>query len=167
MINTGTYFLFFLTCLALPFHLTAQDEVNTDPCRIADIQKQADSIKQYYTREGFTVLREASISMESEYELPILMPMKQGEPYEIVFIGDSRSNICEVKMYDYKERQVVYQRKKDGEPYQNIIQYGYKPQMSEYHMIKPVQVNEFQKKNLCGYIIFLRKTGPSLTKAIL
>jgi hypothetical protein len=29
--------------------------------------------------------------------------------------------------------------------------------MSEYHMIKPVQVNNKQKKNLCGYFILLKK----------
>ncbi len=161
MKHAGTY-LFFLLCMHLPFKIFAQD-----PCRTGNILQQADSIKQYYTKEGFTVLREASVSMDSEDELPILIPLKQGEPYEIVFIGDNRSNICEVKMYDYKEQQVAYQRKKDGEQDPHIIQYQYKPQASEYHMIKPVQVNQQQKKNLCGYIIFLRKTGPSLTRAIL
>ncbi len=165
MKNAGTYVLY-LIILLLPFQMVAQTKT-IDPCSIGSILRQADSIKQYYTKEGFTVLREASVSMDSEYELPILMPMKQGEPYEIVFIGDARSNICEVKMYDYQEQQVVYQRKKDNEPDQHIIRYGYKPKASEYHLVKPVQVNEQQKKNLCGYIIFLRKTGPSLTKAIL
>lgn len=165
MKNAGTCILY-LIILMLPFQLVAQS-ITKDPCSIGSILQQADSIKEHYSKEGFTVLREASISMDSEYELPILMPMKQGEPYEIVFIGDARSNICEVKMYDYKEEQVVYQRKKEGEPDQHIIQYGYRPKTSEYHLIKPVQVNDQQKKNLCGYIIFLRKTGPSLTRAAL
>ncbi len=160
---SGTHLLYWMLLL-LPFQLAAQS-ISKDPCSLGNILQQADSIKEYYHKEGFTVLREASVSMDSEYELPILMPMKQGEPYEVVFIGDARSNICEVKMYDYKEEQVVYQRKKDGEANPHIIQYGYKPSASEYHLVKPVQVNELQKKNLCGYIIFLRKTGPSLTRA--
>jgi hypothetical protein len=38
----------------------------------------------------------------------------------------------------------------------NIISYAYIPQYSEYHMIKPVQVNK-SKKTLCGYVMLLKK----------
>ncbi len=39
----------------------------------------------------------------------------------------------------------------------NIISYSYIPKFTEYHMIKPVQVNKLKKKNVCGYIMMLKK----------
>jgi hypothetical protein len=39
----------------------------------------------------------------------------------------------------------------------NIISFGYVPQFSEYHMIKPVQVNK-KKKNVCWYVMLFKKT---------
>ena len=39
----------------------------------------------------------------------------------------------------------------------NIISFNYIPQSSEYHMIKPVQVNK-NKKKMCGYVMLLKKT---------
>jgi hypothetical protein len=38
----------------------------------------------------------------------------------------------------------------------NVISYSYIPQFSEYHMMKPVQVNK-KKKNLCGYVMLLKR----------
>ena len=39
----------------------------------------------------------------------------------------------------------------------NVISYSYIPKFSEYHMMKPVQVNKKKKKNLCGYVMLLKK----------
>ncbi len=35
-----------------------------------------------------SVLREASMTMESEYEMPIVLPMTQGTWYQFIFIDD-------------------------------------------------------------------------------
>jgi hypothetical protein len=67
-------------------------------------------------------------------------------------------------MYDYNEKQVVYQKKR-GDVNDNIISYAYVPKMSEYHMIKPLQVNNQQKKDLCGYVMLFRKTDTADKKA--
>lgn len=110
-------------------------------------------------------MREASITMESEYEIPIIVPMNEGTRYQFVFIGDVKSNLYEVRMYDYNEKQVVYQKKKWGDADGNIISYSYVPKMSEYHMIKPLQVNAKQKKDLCGYVMLFRETETQGRKA--
>jgi hypothetical protein len=127
------------------------------PCENSFIKRQSDSLKQVFLNGGFVILREATVAMESEYELPIIVPMNQGTWYQVVFIGDVNSNTYEVRMYDYDEKQVVYRKNRWGDVDGNIITYSYVPKMSEYHMIKPVQVNSKQKKNLCGYILLLKK----------
>jgi hypothetical protein len=93
--------------------------------------------------------------MESEHELPVIVPMKMGTPYQVIFIGDAQSQSYEVKMFDFNEKQVFHSRSNNGST--NIISYAYTPQMSEYHLISTSQTNAGQKKNLCGYILLLKK----------
>ena len=142
--------------LLFSFSSFAQSDniIRVSPCDNQSIQKQADSVKHLLADNGFSVLREASITMESDYEIPIIVPMNEGTRYQFVFIGDVKSNLYEVRMYDYNEKQVVYQQQKWGEREGgNVISYAYIPRMSEYHMIKPLQVNTLQKKDLCGYVM--------------
>ncbi|WP_133055319.1 hypothetical protein [Niastella koreensis] len=101
--------------------------------------------------------------MESEYELPVVLPMTAGTIYQFFFIGDPTSKLYEVRMYDWNERQVVYKKNQWGDIDGNIISYTYTPQFSEYHMIKPVQVNK-QKKKLCGYVMLMKKPEPTAKK---
>lgn len=117
---------------------------------------QTDSIKQVFAKQGFIVVKEASMNMESENEMPVIVPLTQGSLYQFVFIGDISSNLYEVRMFDWDEKQVAYQKKQLGDADGNIISYSYIPKISEYHMMKPVQVNK-QKEKLCGYIMLLKK----------
>ncbi len=102
-------------------------------------------------------MREASINMESEYEMPVVMQLNEGSWYQFVFVGEYSSKLYEVRMYDWDEKMVVYQKKQWGDVDGNIISYSYIPKFSEFHMMKPVQVNKKKKKNLCGYIMMFKK----------
>jgi hypothetical protein len=135
----------------------SQEVIRVKPCNDTLIQRQADSLKTLYSKQGFDVMREASITMESEYEMPVVVQLQQGAFYQVVFIGDITSKLYEVRMYDWDEKQVAYQKKMWGDVDGNIISYQYRPQFTEFHMIKPVQVNKQKKKGLCGYIMLLQK----------
>jgi len=125
-------------------------------CDDASIIHQADSIKLELSKQGFIVVKEASMNMESEFEIPVIVPLTQGSWYQFVFIGDITSKLYEVRMFDWDEKQVAYQRKQWGDVDGNVISYSYIPKFSEYHMMKPVQVNK-KKKKLCGYVMLLKK----------
>jgi len=154
-IRSGRWLLVFILFLHVRSGI-AQELIRQESCNIKPYQEQIDSIKSLYTSKGFILLREASMSMVSEYEMPIVVPMTQGALYEFVFIGDPSSKLYEVRMYDYDEKQVVYKKNMWGDVDGNIISYTYTPQFSEYHMIKPVQVNKTKKK-ICGYVMLLKK----------
>ncbi len=130
------------------------------------ISKQADSLKELYSKDGYILMREASMTMESEFEMPVIVPLTQGSWYQFVFIGDFSSRLYEVRMYDWEERMVIFRQKKWGEIDGNVISYTYVPQFSEFHMIKPVQVNKQKKKNLCGYVMMFKKTKETITGAV-
>lgn len=155
MKKTGI-FLFFFCCLAAA-SLNAQNVIRLQECNNLSIKQQADSLKQLYARDGFQVLKEASITMESEYELPVVVPLQQGSWYQFVFIGDITSRLYEVRMYDWDEKMVVYQKKMWGDVDGNIIAFSYIPKFTEMHMFKPVQQNKQKKKDLCGYVMLLKK----------
>lgn len=137
-------------------HTKAQDVIRQSPCSDTYILHEADSVKQELINQGFIVVKEASMTMESEYEMPVIVPLNQGSWYQCVFIGDVTSKLYEVRMFDWDEKQVAYQKKQWGDVDGNVISYSYIPEFSEYHMIKPVQVNK-KKKNMCGYVMLLKK----------
>ena len=151
----STFILFlFLSATSL-----SQEVIRLQSCQDGTINKQADSLKTVYLKEGFELLKEASITMESEFEMPVIVPLTQGTWYQFVFIGDYSSRLYEVRMYDWDEKQVVFQQKKWGDIDGNIISYPYIAKLSEFHMMKPVQVNKQKKKNLCGYVMLFKKTN--------
>jgi hypothetical protein len=141
----------------------AQDVIRQAACTNKSILQQADSIKNELAKNGFVVLKEASMQMESEYEMPVIVPLTEGSWYQFVFIGDVTSKLYEVRMFDWDEKQVVYQKKMWGDVEGNVISYSYIPKFSEYHMIKPVQVNK-KKKEICGYVMLLKKTAAPAAK---
>jgi hypothetical protein len=138
----------------------AQQVIRVQPCNDTSIQRQVDSLKVIFSTQGYNVLREASITMESEYEMPVVVQLQERALYQVVFIGDITSRLYEVRMYDWDEKMVVYKKKMWGDVDGNIISYGYQPRFTEFHMIKPVQVNKQKKKGLCGYVMLLQKTRP-------
>lgn len=151
------FFLFLLLVLFADASVNAQDVIRMQECNNLSIKHQADSLRQIYLRDGFQVVREASIAMESEYEMPVVAPLQQGSWYQFVFIGDVTSRLYEVRMFDWEEKQIVYQKKMWGDVDGNIIEFSYIPKFSEFHLFKPVQQNKQKKKDLCGYVMLLRK----------
>jgi hypothetical protein len=139
--------------------LPAQEVIRQKICNSEEIKSHADSIKYEMNHSGYTLVREASISMESEYEMPVIVPFNENEWYHVVFIGDKSSKLLELRMFDWSEKQVIYQKSlNDGvEGNTNVLRYTYSPKFSEYHMIKPVQVNKKKKKDICGYIMLFKR----------
>jgi hypothetical protein len=131
--------------------------IKVQSCSDALIAKQVDSLKKLYSDDGFVLMKEASITMESEFEMPVIVPLNEGSLYQFVFIGDYTSRLYEVRMFDWNERQVVFKQNRWGEIDGNVISYAYQPKFSEFHMMKPVQVNKQKKKNLCGYVMMFKK----------
>jgi hypothetical protein len=149
---------FIILCLLFSVAAFSQNDViHLQSCENEFIKHQADSLKALYSNDNFILLKEASISMESEFEMPVVIPLNQGTWYQFVFIGDFSSKLYEVRMYDWNEKMVVYKKHQWGDVDGNVISYSYIPQFSEFHMMKPVQVNKKKKKDLCGYVMLFKK----------
>lgn len=148
-----------LLLLLISGQLLSQDVIRQRSCSNDLIERQVDSLKKLYSNDGYVLLKEASMAMESEFEMPVIVPLTEGSWYQFVFIGEYTSRLYEVRMYDWDERQVIFRQKKWGDIDGNIIVYSYVPKASEFHMMKPVQVNKQKKKNLCGYVMLFKRTA--------
>ena len=150
------YLVILILMLSILSANSQSNVIKVQSCSDVLIAHQVDSLKKLYSDDGFVLMKEASITMESEYEMPVIVPLNQGSLYQFVFIGDVTSRLYEVRMFDWDEKQVIYQKKEWGDVDGNIISYSYIPNLSEYHMIKPLQVNK-KKKQLCGYVMLFKK----------
>ena len=147
-------------CFLLFARAGAQEVIRLQECQSTILQGQADSLKTLYAKDGFVLLKEASITMESEYEMPVVVQLNERTMYQIIFVGDITSKLYELRMYDWDEKMITYQKKMWGDVDGNVISFNYVPKFTEFHMIKPVQVNKQKKKGLCGYVLLLVRTRP-------
>ena len=84
--------IIFAAFLLSGLNTSAQNVIRQQPCTSPEILHQADSIKQLLAKQGFTVVKEASMQMVSEYEMPVIVPLTEGSWYQFVFIGDIKKN---------------------------------------------------------------------------
>lgn len=150
-----TLFLFsaMLTVSAGAQGVTRYQE-NLDPT----IAHQADSLRKLYMGNGYILMKENAVNMESQFEFPVLMQLQAGTPYQFVFIGEMSSRLYEVRMYDWAEKQVFYKKLMWGDVDGNIIAYPYVPGQTEYHLMRVLQINKQKKKDLTGYVMLFRRT---------
>ena len=153
------FLLIVLIFLAVNFRAKSQQTINNPIALDSVFKKRADSLRASFAKDGFVIVKEAKMTMESEYEMPVIVPLKEGSWYEFAFIGDVSSRLYEVRMYDETEKQVVYLKHYGNGMESNIISYSYIPKFSAYHVIKPLQLNKKKKKNLCGYIMMFKKVS--------
>lgn len=154
------HYLTFLPSLLSALVLNAQDILRAQTCDPNPYEAVADSLKTTFTAEGYTLLREAAFTMESEYEMPVVFPLTQGQWYRFVFVGDPGSRLYEVRMFDQGERQVAYKKHLWGDIDGNVLVLEYIPDASGRHILMPVQINK-KKKSLCGYVMLLRRQPPT------
>ena len=160
------YQLFLLIVFFIGNTVSSQEVIRIQTCNNEMINKQVDSLKNLYTKVGYALLKEASITMESEFELPVIVPLTEGNCYQFVFIGEYTSRLYEVRMLDWSERMVSFHQKRWGDVDGNVISYSYIPKSSEFHMMKTVQVNKQKEKNLCGYVMLFKRTAPDTGSTI-
>jgi len=158
------YFVIPLIAILAIQYTQAQEVIKQQNCVNESYKPQIDSLKSLFSTKGYDLIREASMMMESAYEMPVIMPLNGGSWYQFVFIGDPSSRLYEVRMYDWNEKQVFYKKHLWGDVDGNIISYNYIPGFTEYHMIKAVQVNKQKKKGLCGYVMMFKKVRDENTE---
>ena len=147
-------FIYFFLLNLLPAEVIGQPAVKE--CYNPAISQRADSLKNNFLSDGFIVVRESPLKMESEYELPIIVQLINGNWYHFIFVGDKSSKLFELIMYDWDENKVHYEKNKKKDTDGNIISFSFMAKATGYYMLKPLQINK-KEKNICGYFIMMSK----------
>jgi hypothetical protein len=134
----------------------SQEILKLQACNDSLIRQQADSIIKAVSLEGFTILKENSVTMESQYELPVIVPLQERSLYHFVFIGEHSSKQVEVRLIDADGNMVIYEKRSQSES--NFISFSYIPKVTLFHQFRILQVNKKKKKGLCGYVMLFKKT---------
>ena len=147
--------LFFFSSTAI----SAQQITTYQSCITEIHQPRIDSLKELLSLQGYMLVREASMSMESDHEMPVIMQLDKGSAYHFVFIGDPTSSLCQLSMYDWKEKEILCRKQESDKADAHIINYSYAPRQSQSHFVKPLQVNDSRKTGLCGYVMLFKKSN--------
>lgn len=157
--HTHLIFKFFLLTLSFsPMAGFTQKITAPTSCSDSLLSHQADSLQNLLQSAGFELVKSAFVEMESQYEQPVILPLTAGSWYEMIFIGDAGSRLLELRLYDWSEKEVVYQKKTGSEGGANLIRFSFIPRFSEYHMLKPLQINR-KKRTLCGCLLLFRRVA--------
>ena len=147
--------LFLLLCF-----IASEAQNNNVPfCIDSIVTKTSDSIIRSFRSQSLSLLHTASLTMESEYESGIIVDLKKGNSYVLVFVGAKTSKLFQVTMFDWQEERVAFAKQKAFDKEGNILMFTYEPRASGLHMIKPLQSNK-KNKTICGQMILFKKDLP-------
>jgi hypothetical protein len=135
---------------------TAQEIIKQQTCNVAAFQHQIDSVKTFFSQKGFRLLRESSMQMESQYEMPVVFPLNEKEHYSFVFIGEPQSRLFEVRLFDIAEAPLYYEKKLSGDHQANVILFPFTPVQTNYFVLKAVQIQK-GRKNICSYVMVFKE----------
>jgi hypothetical protein len=125
-------------------------------CSDSLILKRSVQIKNQLFADGFKLEKEANFKQFSQYETPIILRLNAASWYHFVFIGNSTSRLIEIRMYDFDEKMVIYEKQwGDLSP---EIQFSYIPKFDEPVAFKPVQVNK-KMNEICSCFMLFKKSA--------
>lgn len=134
----------------------AQQQPNLG-CKDTTLLKQGMDIKKHYLDQGFTLYRDAMIGMESRIPYPVIMQMKRGELYVIVFIGSAEARRLDLDLYEPNEvviEKINVQRNRD-QP--NYIIHTFSPLYTGEYLA--VALQKWKDKSMCGSFFVLKMDG--------
>lgn len=121
-------------------------------CQDPVLRAQAVDIKKHYSEQGFKVLQDAMINMESMVPFPIMAQLQRGQLYEIIFVGQQAATNHRMVMYDGDNRKVdeKFVFKKSGVDVTNYIIYEFIPERTDLYLFE--FMTRLKNKEFCGSV---------------
>lgn len=147
----------FLYSIAVFLGLSAQSYAQQAPrigCKDPYILTQATDLKHNFEEQGFEVLNDAMLSMESREDFPVMVRLKQGDFYQVIFVGNTRSSRMILDLFGPNKKPVLNKEQKPMSQTSNVISFSFTPERSEDYMFLLRQI--IKKGNSCGSFTILR-----------
>lgn len=126
-------------------------------CIDKSIRLQADDIKQHYMKQGFVVYRDAMLNMESMTPSPVMVEMKAGEMYQIIFVGPLDIARMNLNLFDGQDNQILERFIYTNRKQPNYILVNFIPERTDTYLLTLMQ--KLKNKEICGSLCILRMSS--------
>ena len=130
-------------------------------CKDASILIQATELKQNLLQQGFVVLNDAMLSMDSREDFPVIARLQAGLYYQIVLIGNTRSKRMNLALYG-PDKELVLRKEQQPVSSSNVISFSFSPSSSGDYTFLLSQTMKQEllafksKESVCGSFCILR-----------
>lgn len=154
----------FLLAISFLFSFLVQAQSNRPKigCKDANLLVQASELKESYIKQGFEVVNDAMLSMDSREDFPIVTRMQAGVFYQIVFIGNTRSKRVNLSLYGPDQQPLLQKEQQPLHQTSNVISFSFSPSLNGDHAfmlsqtIKQELLKFKGKESTCGSFCIFR-----------
>jgi hypothetical protein len=141
-------------CCLLLTKARAQEQGPRIGCKNATILQKAANLKEDWKAQGFEVLNDAMLSMDSKEDFPVIVQMNQGEFYQIVFVGDNRATKVHLEAYDRSKKSIFNKTQKPMQDESEVISLSFTPAATDNYTFLLSQIKK--KEQMCGSFTILK-----------
>jgi len=142
----------------------AQEQQQGNPSAIGCIdpvvRQQAQNIKDHYTRQGFTVMKDAMVSIESMTQYPVIVGLKQGDLYQLCYVANPSYQNMHMTLYDGNDAIIDKKDAFKNREQPNYFIMTFSPTVTDEYLITIIQ--KLKNMTVCGNF-FILKADPNKT----
>lgn len=145
--------LFSFMILAVTAHAQKAQQAKIG-CLDKDVRLQADEIKQHYVQQGFTVYRDAMLSMESMMPFPVVAQLTRGQLYRVIFVASPNSTKMRVETYNGRDQKLDEKVAVRSREQPSYIDINFIPEQSDDFLF--ILMQKWKAKDVCGSFTILK-----------
>ncbi|HTN18571.1 MAG TPA: hypothetical protein VL092_12855 [Chitinophagaceae bacterium] len=138
----------------------AQQQAPRIGCKDATLLVQSTEQKESLLKQGFEVLNDAMLSMDSREEFPIVVRMQAGVYYQIVFLGNTRSKHMDLDLFDTEKKAILHKDQQPLNQTSNVISFSFTPANSgdyTFMLSQSMKQEMFKaRQGVCGSFTIFR-----------
>jgi ssRNA-specific RNase YbeY (16S rRNA maturation enzyme) len=151
---------FLIVFLFLSLTGQAQKQAPRIGCKDAALLVQSTEQKESLTKQGFEVLNDAMLSMDSREEFPVVVRLQAGTYYQVVFLGNTRSKHMNLDLYDTQKEAILHKEQQPLNQTSNVISFSFTPATSGDYSFLLSQVMKQEvfkaRQSVCGSFTIFR-----------
>ena len=90
-------------------------------CKDANLLVQITELKSNLTKQGFEVINDAMLSMDSREDFPVIVRMQAGTYYQIIFIANDASKRMNIDLYGTNKEILIQKEQQPLSQNSNVI----------------------------------------------
>ncbi|MDI9320666.1 MAG: hypothetical protein QM530_09365 [Phycisphaerales bacterium] len=119
-----------LMCICCSYTAHAQNNAPNIGCKDATLIVQSSDLKKSLIQQGFEVMNDAMLSMDSRDAFPVIVRMQSGVFYQIVFIGNPRSKKMSLELLGIEKESLMQKKLEPYDQGSNTISFSFTPATS-------------------------------------